>query len=200
MTVTGVIQAGGKSTRMGGEPKALMELGGRRVIDRVVDVLASVTDDVLLVTNTPELYAALGLPMVADIFPDHGSLGGIYSGLVAASGAVAFTVACDMPFLLPEVARLVTSRADRADVVLPRVGGQFETLHACYAKSCLAPMEARLRAGQLKIIGFFEDVRVLEIPEEVVARLAAPEVVFMNVNTPDDLARARSIAGGSEAR
>ena len=193
MNITGVIQAGGKSVRMGGQPKALLELGGRRIIDRVIDVVRAVADELLIVTNTPELYAGLGLPMAADIFPDHGSLGGIYSGLKAAPGEAAFTVACDMPFLLPEVARLVTSRADRADVVLPRVGGQFETLHACYAKGCLAPMEARLRAGQLKIIGFFGDVRVLEIAEAEVARFRAPELVFMNVNTPEELARARAL-------
>jgi molybdopterin-guanine dinucleotide biosynthesis protein A len=197
MTITGVIQAGGKSTRMGGEPKALMELGGRRVIDRVVDVLASVTDDLLVVTNTPELYASLGIPMVPDVFAGGGSLGGIYSGLKAA-GAAIFTVACDMPFLRPDVARLVIGRAEEADVVVPRAGGQLETLHACYGKRCLEPMETRIRAGRLKIVAFLEDVRVLEIPEEDVARLAVPEVVFMNVNTPDDLARARSIACGSE--
>jgi molybdopterin-guanine dinucleotide biosynthesis protein A len=193
-----VIQAGGKSARMGGQPKALLELGGRRIIDRVVDVVRAVADDLLIVTNTPELYAGLGLPMVADVFPDHGSLGGIYSGLKAAPGEAAFTVACDMPFLLPDVARLVTSRADRADVVLPRVGGQLETLHACYAKSCLAPMERRLRAGQLKIIGFFGDVRVLEIAEAEVARFRAPELVFMNVNTPEELARARALLSALE--
>jgi len=196
--ITGVIQAGGKSARMGGQPKALLELGGRRIIDRVVDVVRAVADDLLIVTNTPELYAGLGLPMVADVFPDHGSLGGIYSGLKAAPGEAAFTVACDMPFLLPDVARLVTSRADRADVVLPRVGGQLETLHACYAKSCLAPMERRLRAGQLKIIGFFGDVRVLEIAEAEVARFRAPELVFMNVNTPEELARARTLLSALE--
>ena len=198
MKITGVIQAGGKSARMGGQPKALLELGGRRIIDRVVDVVRAVADDLLIVTNTPELYAGLGLPMVADVFPDHGSLGGIYSGLKAAPSEAAFTVACDMPFLLPDVARLVTSRADRADVVLPRVGGQLETLHACYAKSCLAPMERRLRAGQLKIIGFFGDVRVLEIAEAEVARFRAPELVFMNVNTPEELARARTLLSALE--
>ena len=72
---------------MAGQPKALMEVGGRRIIDRVVAVMRAVTDDVLLVTNTPELYASLALPMVPDVFPDHGSLGGIYSGLKAAPGA-----------------------------------------------------------------------------------------------------------------
>ena len=194
MTITGVIQAGGKSTRMGGAPKALMELGGRRVIDRVVDVLGSVTDDVLVVTNTPELYASLGIPMVPDVFAGGGSLGGIYSGLKAAPGAVIFTVACDMPFLRPDVARLVIERAAEADVVIPRAGGQLETLHACYARTCLGPMERRLRAGQLKITGFWDEVRVLTIAEEEVARLADPAVVFSNVNTPEELARARAWA------
>jgi len=198
MRLTGVIQAGGKSTRMGGEPKALMDVGGTRIVDRVVRALREVTDDLLLVTNTPDLYGALGLPMVPDVFPDSGSLGGIYSGLAAAPGGAAFTVACDMPFLSPDVMRLVTARADEADVVAPLVGGQWETLHACYGKACLGPIEQRLRAGRFKITGFFPDVRVLAVPEDEVARWGRPEVVFMNVNTPDDLARARALAGGGE--
>lgn len=193
MRITGVIQAGGRSTRMGGRPKALMEVGGRRIIDRVVAVVREVADDLLIVTDTPELYASLGLPAVPDVFPDHGSLGGIYSGLRAAPGEVAFTVACDMPFLMPEVARLVTERAAEADVVVPRLGGQWETLHACYAKACLAPIEARLRAGRLKIIGFYDEVRVLSIPASEVARYRTPEVVFMNVNTPEELEAARRL-------
>ena len=201
MRVTGVIQAGGKSTRMGGRPKALMELGGRRIIDRVADVVRAVTDDLLLVTNTPELYASLGLAMVPDVFPDHGSLGGIYSGLRAAPGDAAFTVACDMPFLTPEVARLVIDRAALADVVVPTSsGGRLETLHACYAKSCLGPMESKLRQGQLRIAGFFDEVRVLAILEDEVAHFCDPEIIFMNVNTPEELARAREVLAALEVR
>jgi molybdopterin-guanine dinucleotide biosynthesis protein A len=193
MRITGVVQAGGKSTRMGGAPKALMDLGGRRIVERVVAAIAPVVDDVLVVTNTPELYAFLGLPMVGDVFPDHGSLGGIYSGLSAASGDAAFTVACDMPFLSPDVVRLVTARAGEADVVIPRVGDQLETLHAAYGKACLPAMERRLREGRLKIVGFFDEVRVLQIDEAAVRRVADPAVVFMNVNTPEELARARDL-------
>jgi molybdopterin-guanine dinucleotide biosynthesis protein A len=192
--VTGVIQAGGKSTRMGGRPKALLELGGRRIIERVLDAIAPVVDDVLVVTNTPELYAFLGLPMIADVYPDHGSLGGIFSGVAAATGDAAFTVACDMPFLHREVARLVVARAGEGDVVIPRVGEQLETMHAVYGKACLAPIEARLQAGQFRIVGFFDRVRVVEIDEADVARHRAPDVVFMNVNTPQELARARALA------
>jgi molybdenum cofactor guanylyltransferase len=193
MRVTGVIQAGGKSTRMGGRPKALIELGGRRIVERVVAALAPAVDDVLIVTNTPELYAFLGLPTVADVYPDHGSLGGIYSGLKAVAGEVAFTVACDMPFLHPEVVRLVVARAAEGDVVVPRVGRQLETMHAAYGKACLPHIEERLRAGELKIVGFFDRVRVVEIDEADVARFRDPTVAFMNVNTPDELERARSL-------
>jgi len=193
--VTGVIQAGGKSTRMGGRPKALLELGGRRIVERVVDAVAPAVDGLLVVTNTPELYAFLGLPMVGDVYPDGGSLGGIYSGLTAAPGQAAFTVACDMPFLHTDVVRLVVGRAGQGDVVIPRVGDQLETLHALYAKSCLPHMAERLAAGRLKIVEFFDRVRVVEIPAAEVAPYRDPAVVFMNVNTPDELAVARRTLG-----
>jgi molybdopterin-guanine dinucleotide biosynthesis protein A len=194
VSVTGVIQAGGRSTRMGGDPKALLELGGKRIVERVVDALGAVVDDLLVVTNTPERYAFLHLPMVPDRYPDGGALGGIATGLAAAAGEAVFTVACDMPFIHPDVVRLVLARAGEADVVIPRVDGQYETMHALYARACLPHMEARLRAGELKIVGFFPAVRVLEIPADAVARHRAPALAFMNVNTPEELARARALA------
>lgn len=196
LRVTGVIQAGGRSTRMGGAPKALLELGGKRIIERVVDAVGAVLDDLLVVTNTPERYAFLGLPMVPDAFPDGGALGGIYTGLRAAGGDAAFTVACDMPFVHSAIVRMVVERAGEGDVVIPRTGAQLETMHAVYGKRCLAPMEARLRAGQLKIVGFFGDVRVVELDAAGVAQHRDPDVAFMNVNTPEELARARALVAG----
>ena len=180
---------------MGGEPKALMRLGGRRIIERVLGAIEGVVDEVLVVTNTPELYAFLRLPMVPDAYADGGSLGGIFTGLKAAPGDAAFTVACDMPFVHPDVVRFVVSRAAEGDVVIPRVGDQLETLHAVYGKGCLAPMEERLRAGRLKIVGFFDSVRVVEIPAGEMAAHGDPAVLFMNVNTPEELARARALVG-----
>jgi len=194
MKVTGVIQAGGRSVRMGGRPKALIDLSGRPIIERVVAALSPAVDDMLIVTNTPELYAFLGLAMVEDVYPDHGSLGGIYSGLKAAAGGAALTVACDMPFLHPGVVQLVADRAGEGDVVIPRVGSQLETMHAAYAKACLPHIEERLIAGRLKIVEFFERVRIVEIIEEDVARFRDPHVAFMNVNTPEELERARALA------
>jgi molybdopterin-guanine dinucleotide biosynthesis protein A len=170
-----------------------MTVGGQRIIERVVHAVAPAVDDLLLVTNTPDLYRFLGIPMVPDAFPDHGSLGGIYSGLLRASGEAAFTVACDMPFVSTPVVRSLVARAGQADVVIPRVGGQLQALHALYGRACLPHVEARLRAGQLKIAGFFEHVRVLEVPEEELANLDDPARTFMNINTPDELERARAL-------
>ena len=193
---TGVVLAGGRSSRMG-RNKALLDVGGRRIVDRVFDALGSVTDRILVVrADDPwidDIAAARGALVVQDRYPGAGSLGGIYTGLAAAGGEAAFTVACDMPFLRADVARLVIGRAAEGDVVIPRLGDQLETMHAVYTKRCLPHMEERLRAGRLKIVGFFDRVRVVEVPEADVRRVADPEVVFMNVNTPDELAHAREI-------
>jgi FdhD protein len=188
--VSGVILAGGKSRRMGGSPKALLSFGGRPLIEHIAETLRSVLPDCLVVTNTPELYASIGLPMVSDVFPEGGSLGGIYSGLRAAAGDAALCVACDMPFLSAPLVAHLAGRAAEADVVVPEAGGELQTLHAVYGKACLPAMERRLRAGQLKIASVFDDVRVLRVPAAAIERFADPDVAFMNLNTPEDLARA----------
>ncbi|MGH7321685.1 MAG: molybdenum cofactor guanylyltransferase [Candidatus Rokuibacteriota bacterium] len=191
--VSGVILAGGRSRRMGGSPKALLPFAERPLIQHIAETLDARLPDTLVVTNSPELYAFLGLPMVADVFPEGGSLGGIYSGLRAAPGDAAFCVACDMPFLSGSLITSLIERAADADVVVPEAAGELQTLHAVYAKVCLPAMERRLRAGQLKITGFFDEVRVLRVPEEGVAAFEDPALAFMNLNTPDDLARARAL-------
>jgi molybdopterin-guanine dinucleotide biosynthesis protein A len=191
--VSGVILAGGKSRRMGGSPKALLPFGGRPLIEHIAETLRSVLPDCLVVTNSPELYGSIGLPMVGDVFPEGGSLGGIYSGLRAASGDAALCVACDMPFLSAPLVAHLAGRAAEADVVIPEAAGELQTLHAVYGKACLPAMERRLMAGQLKIVGFFDDVRVLRLPPEAIEPFADPDTVFMNLNTPEDLARARAL-------
>lgn len=191
--VSGVILAGGRSRRMGGAPKALIPFGGRPLIQHIAETLDAVLPDCLIVTNTPELYAFLGLPMVGDLFAEGGSLGGIFSGLRAVPGDAALCLACDMPFVSRGLVAYLAGRAAEADVVIPEAAGELQPLHAVYGKACLPAMERRLAAGQLKITGFFDAVRVLRIPAAEVARFEAPELAFMNLNTPDDLARARTL-------
>ena len=191
--ISGVVLAGGKSRRMGGSPKALLPFGGRPLIQHIVETLESVLADCLIVTNTPEAYRFLGRPMIGDAFPDGGSLGGIYSGLAAVAGDAAFCVACDMPFLSAPLVRYLASRSGEGDVVIPEGGGELQPLHAVYGKRCLPAMERRLRSGRLKITGIFEDVRVVRVPAETVAGFRDPDLAFMNLNTPEDLERARTL-------
>jgi len=115
---SGLILAGGKSQRMG-QDKSLMVLGGRTLIQRVVDALAPLCDDIIVVTNSPDAYAHLNLAMVRDVFPDAGSLGGLYSGLSAVAREPAIAVACDMPFLNTELLRYQVSMSSDADAVVP---------------------------------------------------------------------------------
>ncbi|MBI3078712.1 MAG: molybdenum cofactor guanylyltransferase [Deltaproteobacteria bacterium] len=191
--VTGVINAGGRSTRMGRD-KAFLEIGGERLIDRAVRIFRSLFDEVILVTNTPELYRPLGLPMVADIFPGAGSLGGLYTGLSHAGRDYAFFAACDMPFLNPEFIRFMLAQRPGYDVVIPRTPEEgVHPLHAAYSKACLAPMERLIRAGRLKVIGFFPEVRVREIAPEEIMPFDPEFTMFFNINTPQELAQAETI-------
>lgn len=181
--ITGVILAGGKSRRFGTN-KALSLFRGERLIERLARSLRQVTGDLLLVTNTPDEYAFLGLPMVGDILPDCGALGGIYTGVVEMAAPRGVMVACDMPFVRPDFLRYMTRQAEGHDVVIPVSDQGYEPLCAVYAKTCAGPIEANLRAGRLKVVGFFDRVRVREItPDDT--PLYDPRMWF-NVNTPEE--------------
>ncbi len=204
--ISAAVMAGGKSRRMG-QDKAWIDFEGRPIIARVIDVLRQVADEVFIVANDRR-YADLGLRVVPDRFPDGGALGGIATGVGAAEHDRVLVAACDMPFLDPEVWRLLIAHSDGADAVVPKVGGEYETLHALYAKSCLGPMERSLASGRLRVISFFGDVRVREIAEADL-RAVDPELrSFANVNTPEELVvamagrpseRARALAAGVTA-
>src|SRR5262245_3035870 len=183
--ITGVILAGGQSTRMG-QNKALMSLGGKRLVDRVVEVMRAVFRDLLMVTNTPEVYGDLGLPMVGDVWPEKGSLGGVYSAIYHVTTPYCLVVACDMPFLNAAVLRyLITQTADY-DVIIPDVLDELQTLHAIYSKACLLPIERRLEAHRLRIVGFFPDVRLRTVTASELQVYDPELLAFQNLNTPEE--------------
>lgn len=190
MKVSAAVMAGGKSRRMGRD-KAWIDLGdGRPIVQRVIDVLTGVADEVFLVAND-ERYASLGLRVVPDRWPDGGALGGIGTAIGAATHDPVIIAACDMPFLDPEVFRLLVARSDGADVVIPKVGQDLEALHALYTKACLAPIERALASGKMRVISFFPEVRVREIGEDELRAVDPGLRSFTNVNTPEELAAAR---------
>src|SRR5438876_6457306 len=128
--------AGGKSKRMG-QDKAWIELDGEPLIQRVATVLAEVADEVIVVANEPR-YASLGLRVVRDKYPAGGALGGIATGVAAATHDTVLVAACDMPFLSAEMWRLLLSHVGEADFVIPLVGGQYEKIHPAYTMAFVA--------------------------------------------------------------
>jgi molybdopterin-guanine dinucleotide biosynthesis protein A len=194
---TVAIIAGGKSSRMGTD-KSFVPLLGKPMIERVIERVAALGQAAtILVTNKPELYAHLGLPMVGDVLPDKGSLGGIYTGIYHRQQPYTLAVACDMPFLNTAFLRyLLALRGEPGgpyDVIVPRQDGYPEGLHAVYSAACLEPIRQRLEANQLKVIGFYDTVRVRYVDEPEYARFDPRGRSFRNINTPDELRAAEQL-------
>lgn len=181
-----------------GRNKALEPVGGEPLIRRVIGRLGQVTDQVVVVVNNAERARVLPLPqsvkVAVDIYPDTGSLGGIFSGLSACDGQWGLVVACDMPFLHLGLLRHMLSLREGFDAVVPVLEGRPEPTHALYSRRCLPHIQRRLQPRDLKIAGFFEDVRVKFLPEEVIDTFDPEHLSFFNVNTQEDLDRALALA------
>ena len=193
---TGVVLAGGQALRYGGRPKGLERVGGARVIDRVADALARAADDLLLVANDPAAGDWLpGVRVAADVRPGCGSLGGIHAALVHAPGP-ALVVAWDMPFVPAALLAALRALGEGADAAVPESDSRrgLEPLCAYYGPACIAAIERRLDGGDRRVIGFYDDVRVARLPAEDVRRFGDPARLFMNVNSPDELALAERYA------
>jgi molybdenum cofactor guanylyltransferase len=188
MKITGIILAGGKNLRMG-KNKAFLEVKGERIIDRTRNLLLELFDEVLLVTNSFPDYLDLNLRLVADLYAGKGALGGIYTGLFHASHSHAFVAACDMPFLNKDLIRHLIDRSPGYDIVIPKTQDGWQPLHAIYSKKCLPFMEDLIREDNLKIIDFFHRVKKREVPTEEILPLDPSLASFLNVNTPEELAR-----------
>lgn len=200
-----IVLAGGKSRRIGVN-KSLLKIGDKTLIERVVDVLAGIFPELLIVTNTAEEYDFLGRPIVADLIPDMGSLGGIYTGLKMSQSERSFFVACDMPFLSDGLVRHMVREADDYDVVIPRVSygtrniAGYEPLHAIYSRACIPHIEALLEARRLRIVDFFPHVRVKEIPADVVQQYDPHRCLFFNINATADIEKAQALWRKIEGR
>jgi len=195
---TGVILSGGLNTRFGGTNKAFSSIGGRRIIDRLLDVFTDLFDEIILVTNHPEQFLQWDLTIVTDIFDLRSSLTGIHTGLFYANNPNAFFSACDTPFLQKElVETLVEQIEHKIDIIMPETTAGFEPLCAIYSKRCLKPAEDHLKANKLKIQWAFRSNRIKNIPENLL-RSVDPELrSFFNINTPEDLARAAAMIAES---
>ncbi len=184
--ITGIVLAGGKSSRFGSN-KALIEVNGVRLIERVINIMASVFQRVILITNTPQEYAYLQLPMHEDLIKGLGPLGGILTGLEAMSDEAGFFMACDMPFLNIELVRHIVEARDDFDAVVPRMGWKIEALHALFTKRCVPGIRALIDSGEYQIIKIFPKIRVRYVDEEEIRAFDPQLRSFFNVNRPEEL-------------
>lgn len=192
------INAGGQSSRMGTN-KALVDLNGKPIIQHMLERLKPLDDaqEIFLVTNTPEEYEHLGLRMVGDIMPDGGALGGIYTAVQQSTTPYTLVLACDMPFIAADLLKFMLTLCENEkplfEVVVPRVEGYPQGLHAVYHKRCAPMIAMSLQLKQLKVIGFYDNVQVRYIDEPEYEEFDPDKFALMNINTQDELARARFI-------
>ena len=188
--ITGVILAGGASSRMGSN-KALLPSRGGRFIEAIHRQMTSLFRDVLIVTNTPEAFEFLPCRMVPDLVPGMGALSGIHSGLRHSGAPHVFVVGCDMPYLDAGLVRHIASLAGESTVVVPESDRGLEPLHALYGRDALGPIEDALRSGKGRILSLFDNVRVRKLGREEVARFDPTFRSFRNINTPEEYYRFR---------
>ncbi len=199
MKIASVVLAGGKNLRLG-RSKALETVGGKSLIEFVVERLKPLTNQILIVTSQEQsdLQVVCKAEILVDLYPDKGPLGGIYTGLVASRSSRSIVVACDMPFLNTELLRYMIGLSHDFDAVVPKLGeGMVEPLHAIYSKSCLGKMKARLECNQLGINSFLNTVRVRYVERAECQRLDPQLLSFFNINRQLDLDQAIALVAKS---
>ena len=192
---TGAILAGGRARRLGGLNKARLILhpGSASVLDRQLARLRRVVDRTIIIANDAERFSGTGVPVIPDVVPGHGALGGLYTA-VHAGTEWTLVVACDMPFL--DERFLEHMAALEADLVIPRSARGYEPLCAIYSRACAAPIRERLIRGELKAARLPEGVKVAEMSAETVAAYDPDGLLLLNVNTPHDYERAKQVLEG----
>lgn len=192
MKISGVVLAGGKGHRLGGE-KAWIELGGKPLLKWTADRLARAFLDVIVVADAVERFQGLPYQCVADRQLGLGPIGGIDTALRTTSAEAIFAVACDMPFLQHEVIRWMVDLAEGYDLVIPDLSDGLHPLHALYTRRCLSAIEAQIRKRDLALHALPRMVKTHFVSEETLRRLDPSLLSVMNINTPEDLKRARRI-------
>jgi molybdenum cofactor guanylyltransferase len=188
--ITGFVLAGGKSTRMG-RNKAELSLDGRTLLETALQAARDVTQEVYILAS-PEVYGGWA-PAIPDVFPGCGPLGGIHAALARTKTEFNLIIAVDTPFLSGDLLRYLAERAlaARAMVTAPEVNAYPQPLCAVYSRAFLPVAERALRAGEFKIVPLFPKQGTLLIREAELKQVAFGAEMFENLNTPEDLERAR---------
>lgn len=185
LRASGIILAGGKSSRMGVD-KSLLKMKKETMIARIAGLLQGSCEELLIVSNALNKYGLKGAREISDIYPGMGPLAGIHAGLQSAAHEYAFVAACDMPFVTEPLIKLLMQRCTGYDVTVPQTGDYLEPLLAVYTKGCIPHIEACLKRDMRKITAFYPKVRVNYVNENLIRTVIDPARAFYNINTPRD--------------
>ena len=183
------ILAGGKARRFGGQDKSRLLVGGVPIIVRQLDVLQLVARSVVVIAPEAARFADLGLPVYADLIPDIGAIGGLYTALEVAREELVFAVACDLPFLDAGVLTALADLASGADGAWVRTPRGVEPLLACYRRSARVTLRREIEAGRLKLADLGAALDMRELAGAELARFGPVDRLVANVNSPQEHAK-----------
>ena len=172
-----------------GEDKALKNFLGKPLIQRVIERLAPIADEIIVTTNQPDEYAFLNLRLAPDLKPGRGALGGLYTAIASATHPLVGVVACDMPFASRELfgSAIKIMDAESADVVIAKTDEGYEPFHALYRReSCLPAIEAAIEADLWKVVSWFPQVKVRTLSPDEIKSFDPSGLCFKNLNTPEE--------------
>ncbi len=193
--LAGAVIAGGLSRRMGAD-KGLIPWRGKPLVTYPLGLLSGLFEEVIIITRNTEAYRRFGYPVHADLFEYRAAMVGLYSGLSAVSKPMALMTACDMPLISEAMVRFLAAEAAKgAWAVVPATPAGPEPLLAVYDKRCLPAMEKLIRAGDLRIASLLSSVPSRLVSAEETGRIDPHYLSFVNLNTPEELARAETLTG-----
>jgi len=192
-SATVIILAGGGGARMGDRPKWQLPWAGATLLEHIAAQARAAAAETLVVGGE-ELDVPAGATQVADVFAGCGPLGGLHAGLSAARFEGCLAIACDMPFVRPQVMRALLALGADCDAAVPLAADGVHPLLAAYSRRCLPAIERRLRDGDRRMVSFFERVRVRWVTEQELRRFDPDLLALFNINTQRDYERARELA------
>jgi molybdopterin-guanine dinucleotide biosynthesis protein A len=191
MEVTGIILAGGKSSRMGTD-KGLLELCGKPLIRYTIQVLSELCNTIIISTSS-DAYQSFGYQTVADEIPGIGPMGGIYSALKQSKTEKNLVLSCDLPFVSKELLSYILSNSDGCQVAVPWEGNQYyEPLCGFYNLSVLDQMTTFIQKGNYKLPDLFEEISINKLTINTKLNFYHDKL-FLNVNSKHDLAAAENM-------
>ncbi len=184
--LAGIVLAGGLSSRMGRD-KATLPWGDSDLLHNVLDRLAPVCSELIVVSNVPRKITREGVRVVADHYPQCGPLAGMHAGLLAAEAEYSFITACDMPFLNTSAVAFIAAVAAGYHAAIPFIDGYYNPLHAIYHRHCLVWIKAMLAAGDYCILNFYPAISLRQVSGAELRQFDPELKTFCNINTPADL-------------